>query len=187
MPADTLSRCRLIRNTDTLLTKLFVDLAPVPITFSQTLEVFQQGIVHINRAAGLHVDAPEMPGELVARGKADFFAPTQPTSQSGKPMGSRTLSTRGSIQSATDVLPGLQEIRSRRSVTVTGGRSADPVAALEQTVNSLSTQFDAALPQAIALAQQQDDLQDKVSLMTTRAEQLRVKLDAEGNGKVSPP
>jgi hypothetical protein len=147
--------------------------------------VFQQGVVHINRAAGLHVDVPDLPGETIARGKAEFSLPIQLVSQPGNPMNGRALSRRGSLQTATNFLPGLQEIRDRRTVMVMGGRSADPVTALEQTLNSLSTQFDTALPQAIALAQQQDDLQDKVSLMTTRAEQLRVKLDAEGNGKVS--
>lgn len=59
--------------------------------------------------------------------------------------------------------------------------------ALEQILDKLSKQYDEALPRAITLAQQQDDLQDQVSLMTTRAEQLRVKLDVEANGKVGLP
>lgn len=161
-----------------------VDLAPVSINFTQTLDVFQKGIEHVNRASGTHLDLPDMQERVIARGKAEISHADQQVSRPGSQPGSRALTRRGSLQTPSNLLPGLRELQSRRTVVATDGSAVDPMTALEQILNRLSKQYDEALPQAITLAQQQDDLQDQVSLMTTRAEQLRVKLDVEANGKV---
>ena len=161
------------------------ELAPVSTTFSHTLDVFEQGIETINRASGLKVAVPDMNLDLISKGKAEISFADQQRIQTGKSIEGRALSRRGSLQTTTNLLPGLRETNSRKGVKAMDGRTVDPVTAVEDAVRTLSLQYDAALPRAIELAQQQDDLQDQVSLLTTRAEQLRVKLDAEGNGKVS--
>ena len=175
----------LLRSAGFLLERADNDLSPANGGFADVLETFRQSIVQVNQAADLTVQAPVIASTLVAKGEADTSS-SHPSSFYKSPQKDLNHNTkRHLVKRSGSLLPGVPSTRKRRSVHGLAGHEADALATLDHTVQTLSERYDNALPKAVDLAQKQDDLQDQVSLLTTRAEQLRMKIDVDANGKVS--
>jgi hypothetical protein len=149
------------------------------------LQTFEQTIAQVNEAVGLTVQAPVISSTLVAKGETDTSSPFSSSVHNRLQKESNHNAKRHLVKRSGSLLPDIPQTRKRRLVRDLAGHETDALATLDQTVQTLSEQYDAALPKAVDLAQKQDDVQDQVSLLTTRAEQLRMKIDVDANGKVS--
>ena len=161
------------------------DLLPSSGGFGDVLNTFKQSIARVNQAADLTVQAPVIPSALVAKGEVDISSPPPSSAHISLQTDPKHNNQRHLVKRSGSLLPDIPPIRERRSIRDLTGHEADALATLTKTVQTLSERYDTALPKAVVLAQKQDDLQDQVSLLTTRSEQLRMKIDVDANGKVS--
>lgn len=168
---------RLIRTSESTLDRVHGLVEPAASNFSHAVRILKQGMVYLDKAGGLDALSSQLPEDVWKKGNT----PTSSTFWKRPPNPPRRAST----LPHANLLGELQVVPRRKNLRDMEGNECDPLTALQNCIATLSKEYDTYLPQAIGLAQAQDNLQDEISLMTKRAETLRMRLDTEGNGKVS--
>lgn len=171
-------RYSLLGNISGQLEKISNDIPQMSSGFDQAYSILQQGIVYIDAAAGLSTSCGAIDPSVLSRGRANT------TGSHGDSFRRRPPRRMTTMLPDAGLMPSLTKVAPRQMLDIGDERLADPLSSLELAITTLSVAFDSALPQAIELAQEQDNLQDEVSMLTTQADRLRIRIDAEGNGKV---
>jgi hypothetical protein len=173
----------LLLSTGNALDRMQMSLAPAATKFTLDVQVLKQATCHLVGASGFAMIGISIPEFVLNKGKAEHqsMIPGYSSKTENQHLPKRQAST-----SSDGLLHLYLDIPHRPMLRLRGKTEpVDPLSGLEESVTKLAEVYDGTLPQAVQLAQRQDDLQDEISSMTTRAERLKMKLDVDANGKVS--